>query len=246
VSRRRTSPLKPQLNQIRTWTQQGRTDAWMAHKLETSSDVVAEFRAEYGIARGGAGPAAVLEPITPELVAEQALEGFEPSAGLDDEVPAPRRRTRRRAASEEPAAEEAAPPTAAAPTPAPRRRRRATEPAADTASSEAAVAPVVQPAVESAAEDSGERPSRRRSRRRRGAGDEADVVVVAPTPVAPAPPPAPAVAARGVPATLRRTIEIALDSSVLDDPLFREHWLGVAGVVVEVRRDELVLRRAAG
>jgi hypothetical protein len=49
-----------------------------------------------------------------------------------------------------------------------------------------------------------------------------------------------------VPAILRRTIEIALDASVLDDPVFREHWLGVGGVVVEVRRDELVLRRAEG
>jgi hypothetical protein len=205
----------------------------MAHKLETSSDVVAEFRAEYGIARGGGSTATVLEPITPELVAEQALEGFEPTATLDDEPPAPRRRSRRRAASEEPAAEEAAP------TPAPRRRRRvAAEPAPE------ALAPVEQPATpEPAEEDAGERPSRRRSRRRRGAGDETEVVVAAPTPVPPPPAPAPA-AARGVPATLRRTIEIAIDASVLDDPLFREHWLGVAGVMVEVRRDELVLRRA--
>ena len=28
--------LKPQLNQIRTWVRQGRTDAWIAHQLEVS------------------------------------------------------------------------------------------------------------------------------------------------------------------------------------------------------------------
>ena len=234
MSRRRTSPLKPQLNQIRTWTQQGRTDAWMAHKLETSSDVVAEFRAEYGIARGGGGPAAVLEPITPELVAEQALEGFEPSASVDDEAPTPRRRSRRRAASDEPAAEEAA-------APAPRRRRRAAEPAPEAKAAPELPAAPQQPAAEAVEDEGAERPSRRRSRRRRAAGDEAEAVVAAPAATAPASAPS---APRGVPATLRRTIEIALDASVLDDPVFREHWLGVDGVVVEVRRDELVLRRA--
>ena len=28
--------LKPQLNQIRTWVGQGRTDAWIAHQLDVS------------------------------------------------------------------------------------------------------------------------------------------------------------------------------------------------------------------
>ena len=29
--------LKPQLNQIRAWVHQGRTDAWIAHQLEVSA-----------------------------------------------------------------------------------------------------------------------------------------------------------------------------------------------------------------
>ena len=28
--------LKPQLNQIRTWVRQGRTDAWIAHQLQVA------------------------------------------------------------------------------------------------------------------------------------------------------------------------------------------------------------------
>ena len=39
--------LKPQLNQIRAWVQQGRTDAWIAHQLEISATELREFRKQY-------------------------------------------------------------------------------------------------------------------------------------------------------------------------------------------------------
>jgi hypothetical protein len=39
--------LKPQLNQIRTWVRQGRTDAWIAHQLEVSVSDIRSFKREH-------------------------------------------------------------------------------------------------------------------------------------------------------------------------------------------------------
>ena len=39
--------LKPQLNQIRAWVHQGRTDAWIAHQLEISVAELRDFRKQY-------------------------------------------------------------------------------------------------------------------------------------------------------------------------------------------------------
>ena len=36
--------LRPHLNQIRTWTRQGRTDAWVAHQLEVSVQDIEQFK----------------------------------------------------------------------------------------------------------------------------------------------------------------------------------------------------------
>jgi hypothetical protein len=38
--------LRPQLNQIRTWVRQGRTDAWIAHQLEVTTQQIASFKRE--------------------------------------------------------------------------------------------------------------------------------------------------------------------------------------------------------
>src|ERR1044072_4767502 len=40
--------LKPQLNQIRAWVRQGRTDAWIAHQLEVSTAQLRESRSQHG------------------------------------------------------------------------------------------------------------------------------------------------------------------------------------------------------
>jgi hypothetical protein len=62
--------LKPQLNQIRTWVRQGRTDAWIAHQLEVSVGDIRGFKREH------------------ELVADDAAgngeEGFAPGGGTDE------------------------------------------------------------------------------------------------------------------------------------------------------------------
>jgi hypothetical protein len=42
--------LKPQLNQIRSWVRQGRTDAWIAHQLEVSAREITAFKREHDLA----------------------------------------------------------------------------------------------------------------------------------------------------------------------------------------------------
>jgi hypothetical protein len=55
--------LRPQLNQIRTWVRQGRTDAWIAHQLEVTVQQIAAFKKENDltpdgdVAEGGANGA---------------------------------------------------------------------------------------------------------------------------------------------------------------------------------------------
>src|SRR3954470_17400005 len=58
--------LKPQLNQIRTWVRQGRTDAWIAHQLEVSVPDIRAFKREHELAphaaNGGDDAAGTDEP----------------------------------------------------------------------------------------------------------------------------------------------------------------------------------------
>ena len=66
--------LKPQLNQIRTWVRQGRTDAWIAHQLDVSVGDIRAFKREHELAPADAAegdsfvPGA--EPDEPDLRAE--------------------------------------------------------------------------------------------------------------------------------------------------------------------------------
>jgi hypothetical protein len=41
--------LRSQLNQIRAWVRQGRTDAWIAHQLEVSASELRDFRRQHGL-----------------------------------------------------------------------------------------------------------------------------------------------------------------------------------------------------
>ena len=41
--------LRPQLNQIRAWVRQGRTDAWIAHQLEVTVQQIQVFKREQGL-----------------------------------------------------------------------------------------------------------------------------------------------------------------------------------------------------
>jgi hypothetical protein len=46
--------LRPQLNQIRGWVRQGRTDAWIAHQLEVTVQQIQAFKREHGLEPEGA------------------------------------------------------------------------------------------------------------------------------------------------------------------------------------------------
>ena len=46
-------PLRSQLNQIRAWVREGRTDAWIAHQLEVPAAELREFRRRHDLTADG-------------------------------------------------------------------------------------------------------------------------------------------------------------------------------------------------
>src|SRR6476619_1365877 len=58
-------PLRSQLNQIRAWVQQGRTDAWIAHQLDVSASELQEFRRRHELSA---------EPSTDEVDLRDEIE----------------------------------------------------------------------------------------------------------------------------------------------------------------------------
>src|SRR6476469_5945152 len=102
--------LKPQLNQIRAWVQQGRTDAWIARRLEISAQELRDFRKQYDLTAdeesSGAGEIDLRDEIEAEIEAateaEEAEKDEEEAEGDEDEEreersePGAGRRRRRR------------------------------------------------------------------------------------------------------------------------------------------------------
>ena len=54
--------LRPQLNQIRAWVRQGRTDAWIAHQLEVTVQQIQAFKREQGLQPGDDSDSASAAP----------------------------------------------------------------------------------------------------------------------------------------------------------------------------------------
>ena len=85
--------LKPQLNQIRAWVHQGRTDAWIAHQLEISATELREFRKQYELSaddeNAGSNDVDLRDEIEAEIEAataeEEAEEAESEDEGDDDE-----------------------------------------------------------------------------------------------------------------------------------------------------------------
>src|SRR5215210_7883970 len=125
--------LRPQLNQIRGWVRQGRTDAWIAHQLEVTVQQIQAFKREHGLepdgepgADGAAAEEVDLrasddEAIAAELEAEEVRRAEEEARAAEEAA--------RRAAEAE-AAEEAEPaaPKRARARPRGRGRKRAAGP----------------------------------------------------------------------------------------------------------------------
>ena len=80
--------LKPQLNQIRAWVHQGRTDAWIAHQLEISATELREFRKQYELSpdddNAGSSEIDLRDEIEAEIEAATAEEEAE-EADAEDE-----------------------------------------------------------------------------------------------------------------------------------------------------------------
>jgi hypothetical protein len=77
--------LKPQLNQIRAWVHQGRTDAWIAHQLEVTATELREFRKQYDLSpddeSAGASEIDLRDEIEAEIeAATEAEEAEEPES----------------------------------------------------------------------------------------------------------------------------------------------------------------------
>ena len=114
-------PLRSQLNQIRAWVRQGRTDAWIAHQLDVSASELSEFRRRHELSADDeeAGEVDLRDEIEAEIEAAAAEEELaaddeekdeDTTAGGEEEPPAragddeetsdagprPRRRRRRR------------------------------------------------------------------------------------------------------------------------------------------------------
>ena len=99
--------LKPQLNQIRAWVHQGRTDAWIAHQLEITATELREFRKQYELSpddeNAGSSDIDLRDEIEAEIEAataeEEAEEAESEDEGDDDEEgeggDRPKRRRRR-------------------------------------------------------------------------------------------------------------------------------------------------------
>jgi hypothetical protein len=69
--------LRPQLNQIRAWVRQGRTDAWIAHQLGVPASQLRDFRSRHDLTAEGEEPAGDVD-LRDEIEAEIEAELGEP------------------------------------------------------------------------------------------------------------------------------------------------------------------------
>jgi hypothetical protein len=109
--------LRPQLNQIRGWVRQGRTDAWIAHQLEVTVQQIQAFKREHGLEPDGNGAVDASADevdlraeddaaIAAELEAEEERRAEEEAKAAEEAA----RKAAEEEAAEEEAAEEEEPP----------------------------------------------------------------------------------------------------------------------------------------
>jgi hypothetical protein len=77
--------LRPQLNQIRAWVRQGRTDAWIAHQLEISASQLRDFRRRHGLTGEGEDVPEADIDLRDEIEAEIEAELDEPEPVKEEE-----------------------------------------------------------------------------------------------------------------------------------------------------------------
>jgi hypothetical protein len=236
---RRQPSLRSQLNQIRLWVRQGRTDAWIAHKLDVSIEQLERFKRDHDLLGDEAAPGRPADPLSvppPDLSLydeepdeEDEAEDEEPVGALldepedDDEEPPARERSRSRSRG--------------------RGRGRGRERGRDSddrpgrkpAPSRRAESDV-ETEIDSDSDDDVDRdeddgkavPSRRRRRGRRGGRGR-----------------------RRSP-SFEATFDhgedgygLWLDPAVVDNPIYAQHWAGHRAIEVTFDQDSITIRRAA-
>jgi hypothetical protein len=201
------------------WVRQGRTDAWIAHTLDISIDDLARFKREHQLEAEEGSPLRPADPLSvppPEFAADDPDDEDE-ELDEEDEV-------------EDDEAEEAAPrrrqPRSRS---RPPRNRQSRAPRADRDDERPQrVEEPRRPRQESDDEEDGE-PRRRRRRGRRGGRRHRP-------------------RRNAFEATFDHGEEgygLWLDPSVVDNPVYSEHWAGHRAVTVTVEADSITIRRAA-
>src|SRR4051794_4797272 len=100
-------PLRSQLNQIRAWVRQGRTDAWIAHQLDVPASELREFRRRHELAPGEeAGDLELRDEIEAEIEATLDAEELEEEEPEDEEAEDEEAEEAEEAEEEEPEAED--------------------------------------------------------------------------------------------------------------------------------------------
>ena len=100
--------LRPQLNQIRGWVRQGRTDAWIAHQLDVTVQQIQAFKREQDLEVDGSEPASEEVDLRAEDDAAIAAELEEEAQRRAEEEARKAEAEAREAEEEARAAEEAA------------------------------------------------------------------------------------------------------------------------------------------
>src|SRR3954451_10862303 len=116
--------LRPQLNQIRSWVRQGRTDAWIAHQLEVTVQQIQAFKREHDLEADGDGAGDAPEEVDLRAEDDAAIAAqleAEAAQRAEEEARAAEEAARKAAEDEALAAEEDA--RARRNPPAPPRRR---------------------------------------------------------------------------------------------------------------------------
>jgi hypothetical protein len=227
---RRQPSLRSQLNQIRLWVRQGRTDAWIAHKLDVSIEQLERFKRDHDLEGDGAAPGRPADSFSvPPPEADLFEEQDEEDEDEEDEEPVG-------TLIEEPEAEEEAPRRG---TPRRDSRRR---PASQTRDRD-------RERVRDRDRDRDRERGLDRDRDRDGDGDEEDEESAAPRR-----------RRRGRrggrrrrrPSSYEATFDhgeedgygLWLDPAVVDNPVYAQHWAGQRAVVVTFDRDAITIRRA--
>ena len=109
-------PLRSQLNQIRAWVRQGRTDAWIAHQLDIPASELREFRRRHELSPG--------EEDAGDLELRDEIEAEIEQAALQEETAGPEDGEQGEEAEQETTEEEAEGADGDAEGARPRRRRR--------------------------------------------------------------------------------------------------------------------------